>query len=114
MPLAAFEELNRRQGAAGERLFTNARNAAAGSLRQKDAGVTASRDLTLFCYEIGAVEGGPRLRTHEETLAWLRELGFPVNPEIQVLRRSRRACSSAARRWRRSGTRSATTSTAWS
>jgi DNA ligase (NAD+) len=84
MPLAAFEELNRRQGAAGERLFTNARNAAAGSLRQKDASVTASRDLTMFCYEIGAVAGGPRLRTHEETLAWLRELGFPVNPEIQA------------------------------
>jgi len=84
MPLAAFEELNRRQGEAGDRLFTNARNAAAGSLRQKDAGVTASRDLTMFCYEVGAVAGGPRLRTHEETLAWLRELGFPVNPEIQA------------------------------
>ena len=84
MPLAAFEELNRRQGAAGDRLFTNARNAAAGSLRQKDASVTASRDLTMFCYEVGAVAGGPRLRTHEETLAWLRELGFPVNPEIQA------------------------------
>lgn len=84
MPLAAFEELNRRQGAAGERLFTNARNAAAGSLRQKDASVTASRDLSLFCYELGAVTGGPRLRTHEDTLAWLRELGFPVNPEIQA------------------------------
>jgi DNA ligase (NAD+) len=84
MPLAAFEELNRRQGKAGERLFTNARNAAAGSLRQKDASVTASRDLTMFCYEIGVVAGGPRLRTHEETLAWLRELGFPVNPEIRA------------------------------
>jgi len=84
MPLAAFEELNRRQGEAGDRLFTNARNAAAGSLRQKDAGVTASSDLTMFCYEVGAVAGGPRLRTHEETLAWLRELGFPVNPEIQA------------------------------
>jgi DNA ligase (NAD+) len=84
MPLAAFDELNRRQGAAGDRLFTNARNAAAGSLRQKDARITASRDLTLFCYEVGAVTGGPRLRTHEDTLAWLRELGFPVNPEIQV------------------------------
>ena len=84
MPLAAFEELNRRQGAAGDRLFTNARNAAAGSLRQKDAGVTATRDLTMFSYEIGAVSGGPRLHTHEERLAWLRELGFPVNPEIQA------------------------------
>ncbi len=84
MPLAAFEELNRRQAAEGERLFTNARNAAAGSLRQKDARVTASRDLALFCYEVGAVSGGPRLRTHEETLAWLRELGFRVNPEIRA------------------------------
>jgi DNA ligase (NAD+) len=84
MPLAAFEDLNRRQEAAGERLFTNARNAAAGSLRQKDASVTASRDLVMFCYEVGEVVGGPKLRTHEETLAWLRELGFPVNPEIQA------------------------------
>ncbi len=85
MPLGAFAELNRRQDAAGDRLFTNARNAAAGSLRQKDARVTASRDLTLFCYEVGAVTGGPRLRTHEETLAWLTELGFPVNPEIRAV-----------------------------
>jgi DNA ligase (NAD+) len=84
MPLAAFEELNRRQAAAGERLFTNARNAAAGSLRQKDAGVTATRDLTMFSYEVGEVVGGPKLRTHEDTLNWLRELGFPVNPEIQA------------------------------
>ena len=84
MPLRAFEELNKRQAAAGERLFTAARNSAAGSLRQKDASITGSRDLTLFCYEVGIVEGGPRLRTHEDTLAWLRELGFPVNPEIQV------------------------------
>ena len=83
MPLAAFEELNRRQGAAGDRLFTNARNAAAGSLRQKDASITGARDLTMFCYEVGAVTGGPRLRTHLDTLEWLRELGFPVNPEIQ-------------------------------
>ena len=84
MPLAAFAELNQRQAAAGERLFTNARNAAAGSLRQKDASVTASRDLTMFSYEVGEVVGGPKLRTHEETLAWLRELGFPVNPEIEA------------------------------
>ncbi len=85
MPLAAFAELNRRQGEAGDRLFTNARNAAAGSLRQKDARVTASRDLTMFCYEIGAVLGGPRLRTHQETLAWLGEMGLPVNPEIRPI-----------------------------
>jgi len=84
MPLAAFEELNRRQGEAGERLFTNARNAAAGSLRQKDSSITATRDLALFTYAIGAVKGGPRVRSHQELLAWLGELGFPVNPEIRA------------------------------
>ncbi len=83
MPLASFKELNRRQGEAELRLFANPRNAAAGSLRQKDPGITASRDLAVFCYQLGAKEGGPRLRTHEQTLQWLRDLGVPVNPEIQ-------------------------------
>jgi len=82
MPTSSFEELNRRQEAAEARLFANPRNAAAGSLRQKDPSITASRDLALFCYQLGAKDGGPRLRTHRETLAWLRELGFPVNPLI--------------------------------
>ncbi|MGZ6995861.1 MAG: DNA ligase LigA-related protein, partial [Acidimicrobiia bacterium] len=50
MPLASFEELNRRQGEAGLRLFANPRNAAAGALRQIDPTVTASRQLSLFCY----------------------------------------------------------------
>jgi DNA ligase (NAD+) len=85
MPLAAFEALNKRQGAAGERLFTSPRNAAAGSLRQKDPGITATRDLTLFTYQVGAQEGGPRLRTHRETLDWLAALGFPVNDRIEAL-----------------------------
>jgi DNA ligase (NAD+) len=85
MPLASFAELNRRQGDAGERLFANARNAAAGSLRQKDPRVTASRDLAIFCYQTGACEGGPPLRTHTESLDWLRGLGFPVNDRIRRL-----------------------------
>ncbi|MGZ4803487.1 MAG: DNA ligase LigA-related protein, partial [Acidimicrobiia bacterium] len=79
MPLSSFEELNRRQGEAGLRLFANPRNAAAGALRQIDPTVTASRQLSLFCYQPGAKEGGPRLRTHHETLEWLTGLGFPVN-----------------------------------
>ncbi|MGQ0804501.1 MAG: NAD-dependent DNA ligase LigA [Actinomycetota bacterium] len=83
MPLAAFEELNQRQADAGARLFANPRNAAAGSLRQKDASITASRALDIFCYQPGVKEGGPRLRTHWETLDWLRDLGFPVNPRIE-------------------------------
>jgi DNA ligase (NAD+) len=82
MPIASFEELNRHQAEAAERLFANPRNAAAGSLRQLDAAITASRNLDLFCYQLGAQEGGPRLRTHTETLGWLRDLGFPVNPLI--------------------------------
>ena len=84
MPLTAFEELNRRQEEATGRLFANPRNAAAGSLRQKDAGITASRALDIFCYQPGVKEGGPRQRTHWETLDWLRDLGFPVNPRIEL------------------------------
>jgi DNA ligase (NAD+) len=83
MPLASFEELNRRQGEAGDRLFANPRNAAAGSLRQKDPRVTASRDLDFFGYQLGVQQGGPRLRSHHETLAWLENLGFPINPQVE-------------------------------
>jgi DNA ligase (NAD+) len=85
MPLTSFEELNRRQGDAGERLFANPRNAAAGSLRQKDPRVTASRDLDFFAYQLGVKEGGPALRSHHETLAWLSGVGLPVNPHIERL-----------------------------
>lgn len=85
MSLASFEALNRRQGELGGRLFANPRNAAAGSLRQLDSSVTASRDLSFFSYQLGAREGGPRLRTHHEILDWLRGLGFPVNPHIERL-----------------------------
>ena len=85
MPLASFEELNRRQGEAGDRLFANPRNAAAGSLRQKDPRVTASRDLAFFAYQLGVQDGGPRLASHHETLTWLAELGLPVNPHIERL-----------------------------
>ena len=86
MSLDAFTDLNRRQAEKDERLFANPRNAAAGSLRQIDPGVTASRRLSLFCYQPGAVEGGPRLHSHEATLDWLRGLGLPVNPRIEPLR----------------------------
>ena len=85
MPLSSFEELNRRQGEAGDRLFANPRNAAAGSLRQKDPRVTASRDLAFDAYQLGVVDGGPRLGSHSETLTWIAELGLPVNDHIEQL-----------------------------
>ncbi len=85
MPVSAFEALNKRQAANGDRLFANPRNSSAGSLRQKDPSVTAGRELALFSYDIGAMEGGRRLVTHTETLAWLAELGLPVNPEIRTV-----------------------------
>src|SRR5581483_6513813 len=85
MPIAAFEELNRRQAEAEQRLFANARNSGAGSLRQKDPKVTASRELSFFCYQVGAIEGGPRFTTHSQTLDYLRDAGFPVNPEIRTV-----------------------------
>jgi DNA ligase (NAD+) len=85
MPLASFEELNRRQGDAGDRLFANPRNAAAGSLRQKDPRITASRDLAFDAYQLGVQEGGPTLASHHETLGWLRDLGLPVNEHIEQL-----------------------------
>jgi DNA ligase (NAD+) len=85
MPTSAFEELNRRRAEAGERLYPNPRNTAAGSLRQKDPKVTASRELSFFCYQLGAVEGGPAFARHSETLAFLAEAGLPVNPEARVV-----------------------------
>jgi len=86
MPLSSFEELNRRQEEAGQRRFANPRNAAAGSLRQKDARVTATRDLSFFCYQVGEIDGGPRFTSHYASLEFLRDAGFPVNPEIRKFR----------------------------
>jgi DNA ligase (NAD+) len=85
MPLAAFARLNERQVAAGARPFVNPRNAAAGSVRQKDPSVTASRELGLWTYHLGATEGAPRWSSHHQTLEWLAEAGLPVNPETRVV-----------------------------
>jgi len=85
MRLSSFEALNVRQieeaRAAGKppKLFINPRNTAAGSLRQKDPSITADRNLSFFCYQLGVVEGGPELTSHTATLEWLGSLGLPVN-----------------------------------
>jgi DNA ligase (NAD+) len=85
MPVASFNELNARQEEAGATKFANPRNAAAGSLRQKDPSITASRKLDFFSYQLGEIDGGPAFKTHQETLAYLRELGLPVNDAITAV-----------------------------
>jgi DNA ligase (NAD+) len=83
MPLESFAELNRRQGEAGKRLFANPRNAAAGSLRQLDPEITASRNLAVYCYATGALEPDPGIATHWQLLEWLAGAGVPVNDRIE-------------------------------
>jgi DNA ligase (NAD+) len=79
MGLSAFDALNAAQVAAGEKAYVNPRNSAAGSLRQKDPAVTATRDLSFWAYQLGEVVGGPELGSHGDTLAWLATLGLPVS-----------------------------------
>ena len=75
-----FEKLNTRLTEAGQRPVANPRNGAAGSLRQKDPKVTASRNLSLVCHGVGFVEG-IRFKSHWEALAAIREWGLRTNPE---------------------------------
>ena len=82
MSKSAFAELNRVRIEADDKTFVNPRNTAAGSLRQKDPAVTATRDLSFWAYQVGEVagDGGRSEPTgHHETLRWLGDLGLPVN-----------------------------------
>jgi len=85
MSVASFVALNAAADEAGTRRFVNPRNAAAGSLRQKDAAVTAHRQLSFWAYQLGEVRGGPKLGTHHESLALLDAAGLAVNPNIVEL-----------------------------
>lgn len=88
LPKSSFERLNAAQEAAGQPTFANPRNAAAGSLRQKDPKVTATRDLATFMYARGdAFSGQPgEPRTQRELLDQLSEAGFHINPDVEVCR----------------------------
>jgi DNA ligase (NAD+) len=83
LPIKAFAELNEQRAADGESTFANPRNSAAGSLRQLDPSITASRPLSLWTYGVGA-PGGWEPDNHSDTLEWLRERGFPVNEEVKL------------------------------
>ncbi len=83
MPRSSFAELCELQEKNGEPLTKNPRNAAAGSLRQKDSKITASRKLDIFCFNIQRAEGR-EFKTHSETLEFMEELGFHVIPDYRV------------------------------
>jgi DNA ligase (NAD+) len=99
MPLSGFRDLNERLIAEDKKPTPNPRNAAAGSLRQKNPAITATRPLSFWAYGVGAHEG-VELRTHWETLQWLKEHGFPINPFAERLE-SIEAVAKACREWER-------------
>jgi DNA ligase (NAD+) len=84
LPLSGFRELNERVAELGQKIAPNPRNAAAGSLRQKDSSITASRPLAVWVYGLGAAEG-LELGSHWGELEWLREHGFRTNPFAERL-----------------------------
>src|SRR5207245_9667797 len=84
MSLPDFAALNERRAQAGLSTFMNPRNSAAGTLRQLDPALARERPLSIWCYQVGVVEG-LSFDTHWEALTWLRERGFRVNRDIKLL-----------------------------
>jgi DNA ligase (NAD+) len=82
MTRSAFDRLNERAAAAGEKPFVNPRNSAAGSLRQKDPAKTAERELSFWSYQLGQLIGGPTLTSHLAELEYAQSLGFPVDSHV--------------------------------
>ncbi len=83
MSLTTFKELNEKQRIAEEKTYANPRNTAAGSLRQKDSRITATRNLSFWAYAVGDVEGAEQQDSHLDTLHLLKTLGFPVNEKAE-------------------------------
>ncbi len=86
MPRAGFERMNAQAEARGEKQFVNPRNAAAGSLRQLDAQISAARPLDLFFYSVGEIDGAGMPELQSELLAQLRRWGLRTCPEATVVR----------------------------
>ena len=84
MPRAAFEAFNARARARGDKPLANPRNGAAGSLRQLDSRITASRPLSFYAYALGAISGWSPAPRHSGVLQQFREFGLPVCPEVDI------------------------------
>ncbi len=84
MPRKSFDDLVKKQEDLGKQLPKNPRNAAAGSLRQKDATVTAQRGLSLFIFNVQRIEDGETYNSHKESLDALSKMGFPTSPRYNV------------------------------
>jgi DNA ligase (NAD+) len=100
MPISGFNELNARLAGTKMKLAPNPRNAAAGSLRQKNPAITADRPLSVWAYGVGSHDG-VQLRSHAQTLEWLKSHGFPINPfaeRLESIEAVAKACSEWERR----------------
>ena len=82
---ARFAAINEQARRSGAKVFANPRNAAAGSLRQLDPRITASRGLSMYCYGLGALDGSPWPETHSDALGRIAAWGLPVSPEQRRL-----------------------------
>lgn len=85
LPKQGFDQINARAIAAGEKTFVNPRNAAAGSLRQLDSRITATRPLEFCAYSVGVVEGGSLPEKHADILRQLKNWGFKLNHLLEVV-----------------------------
>ena len=84
LPVAEFRRLNREREERGEPLYANPRNTGAGSIRQLDPKITASRKMQIWVYSLNHADGMDAIEGHWEALDWLRDAGFRVNPENQL------------------------------
>src|SRR5207244_6546861 len=103
LPISGFNALNERLAGTKMKLAPNPRNAAAGSLRQKNSAITADRPLSVWAYGVGAHDG-VELHSHTHTLEWLKAHGFPINPYAERLE-SIDAVAKACREWERKRTK---------